>query len=33
VDAYASKYFTPQGRIVTTLWHDQAAATAAPEVK
>jgi len=22
VDAYASKYFTPQGRIVTTLWHD-----------
>lgn len=21
VDAYANKYFTPQGRIVTTLWH------------
>jgi zinc protease len=22
IDAYARKYFTPQGRIVTTLWHD-----------
>ena len=22
VDAYATKYFTPQGRIVSTLWHD-----------
>jgi zinc protease len=24
VDDYATKYFTPQGRIVTTLWKDQA---------
>lgn len=23
VDAYANKYFTAQGRVVTTLWHDQ----------
>jgi zinc protease len=22
IDTYAAKYFTPQGRIVTTLWHD-----------
>ena len=22
IDAYAEKYFTPQGRVVTTLWHD-----------
>jgi zinc protease len=33
VDAYASKYFTPQGRIVTTLWHDHDASTAASEAK
>jgi zinc protease len=25
IDAYAQKYFTPQGRIVTTLWHGAAA--------
>ena len=25
IDAYAAKYFTPQGRVVTTLWHDQKA--------
>ena len=25
IDAYARKYFTPQGRVVTTLWHDQKA--------
>jgi predicted Zn-dependent peptidase len=33
VDAYAAKYFTPQHRIVTTLWHDQDAAPGAQEVK
>jgi len=37
IDRYAQKYFTPQGRIVTTLWHGSApgasASTAAPEVK
>ena len=25
VDSYANKYFTPQSRVVTTLWHDQKA--------
>jgi len=25
IDRYAQKYFTPQGRIVTTLWHGAAA--------
>ncbi len=23
IDSYATKYFTPQGRVVTTLWHEQ----------
>lgn len=32
VDAYAARYFTPAGRVVCTLWHDQAA-PAAPEAK
>lgn len=26
VDEYAAKYFTGQGRVITTLWHDAAAA-------
>jgi len=32
IDRYAQKYFTPQGRIVTTLWHGPApeASSAAP---
>jgi zinc protease len=33
VDAYATKYFTPQRRIVTTLWHDQEGASGAQEAK
>lgn len=33
VDAYANKYFTPQQRIVTTLWQDQAGAAGAQEAK
>jgi len=37
IDRYAQKYFTPQGRIVTTLWHGAAAgvssSAAAPGVK
>jgi predicted Zn-dependent peptidase len=32
VDEYAAQYFVPQGRIVTTLWHDSAQAGAS-EVK
>ena len=32
IDAYAAKYFTPQSRVVTTLWHDQKAG-AGQEVK
>ncbi|MBZ5706366.1 MAG: insulinase family protein [Acidobacteriia bacterium] len=33
VDAYAANYFTPQRRIVTTLWHDQDSAAGAQEAK
>jgi len=33
VDAYATKYFTPQRRIVTTLWHDPNGAASAQEAK
>jgi zinc protease len=37
IDSYAHKYFTPQGRIVTTLWHGPApsasASRATPEGK
>jgi zinc protease len=33
IDAYATRYFTPQRRMVTTLWHDEQAAPAAQEVK
>ncbi len=37
IDRYAQKYFTPQGRIVTTLWHGTSpggtASASAPEVK
>ena len=35
IDRYAQKYFTPQGRIVTTLWHGPAsgASNSASEVK
>jgi len=37
IDRYAQKYFTPQGRIVTTLWQgpapDASASTSAPGVK
>ena len=33
VDAYADSYFTPKGRIVTTLWHDQDSAAGAQEAK
>jgi len=32
VDAYAAQYFTPERRIVSTLWHDPNA-SGAPEVK
>ena len=32
VDEYAAKYFVPQGRIISTLWHDTAQPTAG-EVK
>ncbi|HSB76773.1 MAG TPA: pitrilysin family protein, partial [Terriglobales bacterium] len=30
IDAYAARYFTPQGRIVTTLWQEPAASTSTP---
>jgi zinc protease len=30
IDAYAQKYFTPQDRIVTTLWHGAAAGASSP---
>jgi zinc protease len=33
IDAYAAKYFTPERRIVTTLWHDQDGAAGAQEGK
>jgi predicted Zn-dependent peptidase len=33
VDAYANKYFIPQGQVITTLWHDPQAASVAPEAK
>ncbi len=33
VDAYAAKYFTPQRRIVTTLWQEQGGAAGAQEGK
>jgi zinc protease len=32
IDAYAAKYFTPQRRVITTLWHPQTAKSSA-EVK
>jgi zinc protease len=32
IDQYAQAYFTPERRIISTLWHDQGA-TGAPEVK
>jgi zinc protease len=33
VDAYAAAYFTPQRRIVSTLWHEQDSAAGAQEAK
>jgi zinc protease len=33
IDSYAKKYFTPQRRVVSTLWHDGPGGAAAQEVK
>src|SRR5581483_8145444 len=31
IEAYAAKYFTPPGRIISTLWHNESAAPPAQE--